>query len=57
MFSFTMQMEDGRVVPFVQYVVSLAMTEAINDVCRRDVSFCTDFCLFLFSNVYENTLH
>ncbi|KAL8485505.1 hypothetical protein ACS0TY_027697 [Phlomoides rotata] len=36
MFSFTMQMEDGRVVPFVQYVVSLAMTEAINDVCQRD---------------------
>lgn len=50
MFSFTMQMEDGRVVPFVQYVVSLAMTEAINDVCQRDVSVSTDYCLFLFSN-------
>ncbi|PIN04650.1 Biotin--[acetyl-CoA-carboxylase] ligase [Handroanthus impetiginosus] len=36
MFSFTVQMEDGRVVPHVQYVVSLAMTEAVNDVCRRN---------------------
>ncbi|KAI3464463.1 hypothetical protein Pfo_021126 [Paulownia fortunei] len=36
MFSFTLQMEDGRVVPLVQYVVSLAMTEAINDVCRQN---------------------
>ncbi|KAA8546363.1 hypothetical protein F0562_002898 [Nyssa sinensis] len=35
MFSFTIQMEDGRVVPFVQYVVSLAMTEAIKDVCAK----------------------
>ncbi|CAL5333327.1 unnamed protein product [Camellia sinensis] len=33
LFSFTIQMEDGRVVPLVQYVVSLAMTEAIKDVC------------------------
>nr|DAD39524.1 TPA_asm: hypothetical protein HUJ06_013847 [Nelumbo nucifera] len=33
MFSFTLQMEDARVVPLVQYVVSLAITEAINDVC------------------------
>ncbi|XP_042041052.1 biotin--protein ligase 2-like [Salvia splendens] len=36
LFSFTIQMEDGRVVPLVQYVVSLAMTEAVNDVCRRN---------------------
>ncbi|KAL2231958.1 UNVERIFIED_CONTAM: Biotin--protein ligase 1, chloroplastic [Sesamum indicum] len=36
LFSFTLQMEDGRVVPLVQYVVSLAMTEAINDVCREN---------------------
>lgn len=35
MFSFTIQMEDGRVVPLVQYVVSLAMTEAIKEACRR----------------------
>lgn len=37
MYSFTIQMEDGRVVPLVQYVVSLAMTEAINDVCQKNV--------------------
>lgn len=34
LFSYTIQMEDGRVVPFVQYVVSLAMTEAIKDLCQ-----------------------
>ncbi|KAF7816897.1 biotin--protein ligase 2 [Senna tora] len=33
LFSFTLQMEDGRVVPLVQYVVSLAITEAVKDIC------------------------
>ena len=37
LFSFTIQMEDGRVVPLVQYVMSLAMTEAIKDVCQKNV--------------------
>lgn len=37
MFSFTLQMEDGRVVPLVQYVVSLAITEAIKDICDKNV--------------------
>nr|XP_043618858.1 biotin--protein ligase 2-like [Erigeron canadensis] len=32
LFSFTVQMEDGRVVPLVQYVVCLAVTEAIKDI-------------------------
>lgn len=45
LFSFTIQMEDGRIVPLVQYVVSLAMTEAINDVCRQKVSDYTECCL------------
>ncbi|XP_057443813.1 biotin--protein ligase 2-like [Lotus japonicus] len=36
MFSFTLQMEDGRVVPLVQYVVSLAITEAIKDICDKN---------------------
>ncbi|KAJ0024556.1 hypothetical protein Pint_08235 [Pistacia integerrima] len=35
MFSFTIQMEDGRIVPLLQYVVSLALTEAIKDICDR----------------------
>ncbi|CAH9082707.1 unnamed protein product [Cuscuta europaea] len=35
LFSFTLQMVDGRMVPHVQYVVSLAMTEAINDLCKQ----------------------
>ncbi|XP_021900618.1 biotin--protein ligase 2-like isoform X2 [Carica papaya] len=34
MFSFTVQMEEGRIVPLLQYVVSLAVTEAIKDVCN-----------------------
>ncbi|KMT20007.1 hypothetical protein BVRB_1g000280 [Beta vulgaris subsp. vulgaris] len=33
MFSFTIEMEDGRVVPLLQYVASLAVTEAIKDLC------------------------
>ncbi|KAG9441746.1 hypothetical protein H6P81_017600 [Aristolochia fimbriata] len=33
LFSFTLQMEDGRVVPLLQYVVSLSMTETIKSVC------------------------
>ncbi|XP_051128807.1 biotin--protein ligase 2-like isoform X2 [Andrographis paniculata] len=36
LFSFTLQMEDGRIVPHVQYVVCLAMTEAINDICWKN---------------------
>ncbi|CAL0327398.1 unnamed protein product [Lupinus luteus] len=36
MFSFTLQMEDGRVVPLVQYVVSLAITEAVKDICDKN---------------------
>ncbi|KAK8941023.1 hypothetical protein KSP39_PZI010076 [Platanthera zijinensis] len=34
MFSFTVQMEDGRKVPLLQYVVSLALTEAIKETCH-----------------------
>ncbi|KAJ4848198.1 ATP-dependent 5'-3' DNA helicase hcs1 [Turnera subulata] len=36
LFSFTVQMEDGRVVPLLQYVVSLAVTEAIKDICDKN---------------------
>lgn len=39
MFSFTIQMEDGRIVPLLQYVVSLAITEAIKDICDKKVTF------------------
>ncbi|KAF3683752.1 Biotin--protein ligase 1, chloroplastic [Capsicum annuum] len=33
LFSFSIQMEDGRMVPHLQYVVCLAMTEAIKAIC------------------------
>lgn len=36
LFSFTIQMEDGHVVPLVQYVVCLAVTEAIKDLSLRN---------------------
>ncbi|XP_072079672.1 biotin--protein ligase 1, chloroplastic isoform X3 [Arachis hypogaea] len=36
LFSFTLQMEDGRIVPLVQYVVSLAITEAVKDICNKN---------------------
>ncbi|XP_050207009.1 biotin--protein ligase 2-like isoform X2 [Mercurialis annua] len=36
LFSFTLQMEDGKIVPLLQYVVSLAVTEAIKDVCHKN---------------------
>ncbi|XP_024007044.1 biotin--protein ligase 1, chloroplastic isoform X2 [Eutrema salsugineum] len=29
------EMEDGRIVPLIQYVVSLAVTEAVKDVCHK----------------------
>ncbi|KAH7524484.1 hypothetical protein FEM48_Zijuj06G0124100 [Ziziphus jujuba var. spinosa] len=53
LFSFTLQMEDGRVVPLVQYVVSLAVTEAIKDICDKNVSFsvCVTFIVRLESSV------
>ncbi|KAF9682585.1 hypothetical protein SADUNF_Sadunf05G0124300 [Salix dunnii] len=35
-FSFTIQMEDGRVVPLLQYVVSLAVTGAAQDPCGQN---------------------
>ena len=38
LFSFTIEMENGRVVPLLQYVVSLAVTEAIKDLCEQKVS-------------------
>ncbi|KAG9156345.1 hypothetical protein Leryth_009215 [Lithospermum erythrorhizon] len=36
MFSFTLQMENGRILPFLQYVISLAMVEAVKAVCQQN---------------------
>ncbi|VVB17776.1 unnamed protein product [Arabis nemorensis] len=35
MFSFTLQMEDGRIVPLTQYMISLAVTEAVKSICDK----------------------
>ena len=48
LFSFTLQMEDGHIVPLIQYVVSLAVTEAIKDVCDKNVS-----ALFVTSLIWK----
>ncbi|CAK8566267.1 unnamed protein product [Lathyrus sativus] len=54
MFSFTLQMEDGRVVPLVQYVVSLAITEAIKDICDRNGLPCIDVKIKWPNDLYLN---
>lgn len=53
MFSFTVQMEEGRIVPLLQYVVSLAVTEAIKDVCNINVGFFF-FCVTAFFFVHRS---
>ncbi|XVF64634.1 hypothetical protein PTKIN_Ptkin09bG0183700 [Pterospermum kingtungense] len=56
MFSFTLQMEDGKIVPLVQYVVSLAVTEAIKDVCDRNGFPCLDVRIKWPNDLYLNGL-
>ncbi|KAI3419822.1 BPL/LPL catalytic domain-containing protein [Psidium guajava] len=36
LFSFTIQMDDGKIVPLLQYVISLAITEAIKEICDKN---------------------
>lgn len=47
MFSFSIQMQDGRVVPLLQYVISLAVTEAIKDICDKNVSVVMQMLLYM----------
>ncbi|KAI4337772.1 hypothetical protein L6164_016148 [Bauhinia variegata] len=56
LFSFTLQMDDGRVVPFVQYVVSLAMTEAIKVICDKKGLPCVDVKIKWPNDLYLNGL-
>ncbi|XP_039022080.1 biotin--protein ligase 2-like isoform X1 [Hibiscus syriacus] len=56
MFSFTLQMDDGKIVPLVQYVVSLAVTEAIKDVCDRNGFPCIDVRIKWPNDLYLNGL-
>lgn len=50
LFSFTIQMVDGKIVPLLQYVISLAITEAIKEICDKNVS--TERSSSLFLSVY-----
>lgn len=56
MFSFTIQMEDGRIVPLLQYVISLAITEAIKDICDRHGLPCVDVKIKWPNDLYLNGL-
>ncbi|XP_041013451.1 biotin--protein ligase 2-like [Juglans microcarpa x Juglans regia] len=56
MFSFTIQMEDGRTVPLLQYVVSLAITEAVKDVCDQNGLPCADVKIKWPNDLYLNGL-
>ncbi|XLS51491.1 hypothetical protein HN51_012168, partial [Arachis hypogaea] len=37
LFSFTLQMEDGRIVPLAQYVVSIVITKVLKDICNKNI--------------------
>lgn len=56
MFSFTIQMDNGRIVPLLQYVVSLAITEAIKDISNQNVSKSIQLLTFLLSVVNQMQL-
>ncbi|MQL88976.1 hypothetical protein Taro_021545 [Colocasia esculenta] len=56
MFSFTLEMEDGRVVPLLQYVVSLAVTEAIKGLCHAKVSNFIIIAFTLLVSLFMHTL-
>lgn len=47
LFSFTIQMDDGKIVPLLQYVISLAITEAIKEICDKNVSTERSSSLFI----------
>ncbi|KAF4371565.1 hypothetical protein G4B88_008280 [Cannabis sativa] len=56
LFSFTLEMKNGRVVPLVQYVVSLAVTEAINHLCDKNGLPCVDIRIKWPNDLYLNGL-
>ncbi|KAE8650720.1 biotin--protein ligase 2 [Cucumis sativus] len=56
MFSFTIQMEDGRIVPLLQYVISLAITEAIKDICDKEGLPYIDLKIKWPNDLYVNDL-
>ncbi|XP_010091344.2 biotin--protein ligase 2 isoform X1 [Morus notabilis] len=56
LFSFTLQMEDGNVVPLVQYVVSLAVSEAIKEICDKNGLPFVDVRIKWPNDLYLNNL-
>ncbi|KAG6578991.1 Biotin--protein ligase 1, chloroplastic, partial [Cucurbita argyrosperma subsp. sororia] len=56
MFSFTIQMEDGRIVPLLQYVISLAIIEAIKDLCDKEGLPSIDLKIKLPNDLYVKGL-
>ncbi|KAH9299514.1 hypothetical protein KI387_031196, partial [Taxus chinensis] len=56
MFSFTLAMENGRVLPLLQYVVSLAVIEAIETVCEAKVAPSPNVRIKWPNDIYANGL-
>ncbi|URE36884.1 Biotin/lipoate A/B protein ligase family [Musa troglodytarum] len=56
LFSFSLQMEDGRKLPLLQYVVSLAVTEAIKELCQANGSPQLDIRIKWPNDLYLNGL-
>ncbi|CAN6970396.1 hypothetical protein HID58_032160 [Brassica napus] len=56
MFSFTLEIEDGRTVPLIQYVVGLAVTEAVKSVCDKKGLPYTDVKIKWRNDIYLNSL-
>ncbi|XP_057816089.1 biotin--protein ligase 2 isoform X1 [Cryptomeria japonica] len=56
MFSFTLAMENGRVLPLLQYVVSLAVIEAIERVCETKCAPIPNVRIKWPNDIYANGL-
>ncbi|KAJ4700613.1 Biotin--protein ligase 2 [Melia azedarach] len=55
-FLFLYKWQDGRVVPLLQYVISLAVTEAIKDICDKNGLPCLDVKIKWPNDLYLNGL-
>ncbi|KAI4388061.1 hypothetical protein MLD38_000431 [Melastoma candidum] len=56
LFSFTIQMDDGRIVPLLQYVISLAITEAVKEICDKNGLPYLDLRIKWPNDIYLNGL-
>lgn len=63
MFSFTLEMDNGHMLPFLQYVVSIALVDAIEQVSLQKVKWIDIFtfvqycCIILLDAMFTYDLH